>query len=257
MTSPAWDPAQYLKFADERLRPALDLLARVTVETPQTVYDLGCGPGNMTARLRRRWPGARIIGVDSSEAMLKKARADHPGIEFVAADLAGFRFPAPADVIVSNAALHWLAEHAGLFPALVRALASGGTLAVQIPHVNDQPSHLLAAESAGSGPWRVRAVAALPRYPDHAPADYYGWLAGSCRTVDIWEMVYLHALSGDNAVLEWMMGAALRPLLAALSPEEQTGFLADYRQRLRAAYPSRADGITLFPFRRLFIVAVK
>ena len=257
MTTAPWDPAQYLKFADERARPVLDLLARVPAETPQTVFDLGCGPGNVTALLARRWPGARVIGVDQSEAMLIEARAHHPGIEFVAADLATFRPEAPADVIVANAALHWLSGHAGLFPALVRALAPNGVLAVQMPHADGQPSHVLMAESAKSGPWRAKALAALPRYPDHAPADYYGWLAGVCRTVDIWETVYLHALAGDNAVLEWMKGAALRALLAALSPEEQNGFLADYRQRLRAAYPRRADGTTLFPFRRLFIVAVK
>ncbi len=267
MTNSAWDPAQYLKFEGPRARPALDLLARVDAifvgpptggtDSPQTVFDLGCGPGNVTALLRRRWPDARVIGIDASEAMLAEARAKHPGIEFAAADIADFRPESPADVIVSNAALHWLADHPRLFPALARALAAGGALAVQMPHVKSQPSHLLMADSAKSGPWREKALAALPRYPDHAPADYYGFLAGVCRTVDVWETVYLHALSGDNAVSEWMKGAALRPLLAALSPEEQEGFLADYRARLAEAYPRRPDGTTLFPFRRLFIVAVK
>lgn len=267
MTNSAWDPAQYLKFEGPRARPALDLLARVDAiavgppiggtESPRTVFDLGCGPGNVTALLRVRWPGARVTGIDSSEAMLAEARAKHPGIAFAAADIADFRPDGPADVIVSNAALHWLSDHARLFPALARALGAGGALAVQMPHVNRQPSHLLMAESAAAGPWREKALAAMPRYPDHAPADYYGFLAGVCRTVDIWETVYLHALSGDNAVLEWMRGAALRPLLAALSPGERDGFLADYRARLARAYPRRADGTTLFPFRRLFIVAAR
>ncbi len=255
MTTAPWDPAQYLKFADERTRPALDLLARVGDPSPKTVFDLGCGPGNVTALLRRRWPDARVTGVDRSEAMLAIARANHPGIEFVAADIAAFRPETPAGVIVSNAALHWLSDHASLFPALARALASGGALAVQMPHVNDQSSHLLMAESARSGSWGAKALAALPRYPRHQPADYYGWLAPLCRTVDIWETTYLHALSGPDAVAEWMKGAALRPLLAALSPEEQDGFFADYRVRLAREYPRRADGTTLFPFRRLFIVA--
>ena len=187
--------------------------------------------------------------------MLAEARAKHPGIEFVRADIADFRPDAPADVIVSNAALHWLADHARLFPALAARLAPGGTLAVQMPHVNNQTSHRLMAESAAAGPWRTKAVAALPRYPDHAPADYYGWLAPLAATVDVWETVYHHALAGEHAVLEWMKGAALRPLLTALSPEEQNGFLADYRARLARAYPIRPDGTTLFPFRRLFIVA--
>jgi trans-aconitate 2-methyltransferase len=255
LTAPPWDPAQYLKFGGERARPALDLLARVPTPSPGTVFDLGCGPGTVTALLERRWPEARIVGVDRSEPMLAEARAKHPGIEFVRADIAAFVPDAPADVIVSNAALHWLSDHARLFPALVRALAPGGILAVQMPHVNRQPSHLLMAESARAGPWRTKAEAALPRYPDHGAADYYGWLAPACRTVDIWETVYLHALSGDNAVSEWMKGAALRPILAVLDDAEREGFLADYRARLARSYPRRADGVTLFPFRRLFVVA--
>lgn len=250
-----WDPAQYLKFGGERARPALDLLARVPAPSPGTVYDLGCGPGTVTALLKRRWPEARIVGVDRSEPMLAEARAKHPGVEFVQADIADFRPDAPADVIVSNAALHWLSDHARLFPALARALAPGGSLAVQMPHVNRQRSHLSMAESAGAGPWRTNAEAALPRYPDHAAADYYGWLAPLCRSVDIWEATYLHALSGPDAVLEWMKGAAMRPLLAVLDDAAREGFLADYRARLAREYPPRPDGVTLFPFRRLFIVA--
>lgn len=255
MSAPAWDPAQYLKFGDERARPALDLLARVPAPSPKTVYDLGCGPGTVTALLKHRWPAARIVGVDRSEPMLAEARAKHPGIEFVRADIADFRPDAPADVIVSNAALHWLSDHVRLFPALARALAPGGTLAVQMPHVNHQTSHRLMAESASAGPWRTKAEAALPRYPDHGAADYYGWLAPLASAVDIWETIYHHALAGEHAVLEWMKGAALRPLLAALDDAAREGFLADYRNRLARAYPVRPDGTTIFPFRRLFIVA--
>ncbi len=250
-----WNPAQYLKFADERMRPALDLLARVDHDTPRTAVDLGCGAGNVTAFLAKRWPGARVTGVDSSEAMLVKARAAHPTIEFVAGDLAAFRPGAPVDILYSNAALHWLADHARLFPALMDALAPGGALAVQMPRPTEQPSHVLMAESAAAGPWRAKAVAALPRYPQHAVADYYDWLAARARTLDIWETTYVHVLKGKDAVAEWTKGTALRPVLAALDDGEREGFLADYRRRLAAAYPPRPDGTTLFPFRRLFLVA--
>lgn len=207
--------------------------------------------------LRRRWPKARVVGVDSSEPMLADARAKHPGVEFVQADIAHFVPDAPADVILSNAALHWLSDHARLFPALVSRLAPGGTFAAQMPHVNRQTSHVLMAESAEAGPWRDKARAAVPSYPDHAPAEYYDWLAPHCRAVDVWESVYHHALAGENAVLEWMKGAALRPMLARLAPAERDGFLADYGARLARAYPRRADGVTLFPFRRLFMVAMR
>jgi trans-aconitate 2-methyltransferase len=126
-----------------------------------------------------------------------------------------------------------------------------------MPHVNLQTSHVLMAESAEAGPWRDEARAAVPRYPDHGADDYYGWLAPLCRSVDVWETVYHHALAGENAVLEWMKGAALRPMLARLAPRERDGFLADYGARLARAYPRRADGVTLFPFRRLFMVATR
>lgn len=211
----------------------------------------------MTGLLKRRWPAARVVGIDRSEAMLAEARAKNPGAEFVQADIDDFRPDAPADVIVSNAALHWLSDHARLFPALASRLAPGGTLAVQMPHVNDQATHRLMAESAAAGPWRTKAEAALSPYPDHAPADYYGWLAPACRAVDIWETVYLHALAGRDAVLEWMKGAALRPILAALGPEDRDAFLADYRARLAREYPPGPDGATLLPYRRLFIVALR
>lgn len=253
----AWNPAQYLKFADERTRPALDLLARVPHDGARTVVDLGCGAGNVTALLARRWPGARVTGIDSSDAMLAKARAAHPTIEFAAGDLAAFRPDAPVDVLYSNAALHWLSDHARLFPALMDGLAPGGVFAAQMPRPTEQPSHVLMALSAAAGPWRAKATAALPRYPQHAVADYYDWLAPRAQILDIWETIYIHALKGEDAVVEWTKGTALRPVLAALSPEEQEGFLADYRARLRAAYPRRPDGTTLFPFRRLFIVAVR
>jgi len=198
-----------------------------------------------------------VVGVDSSDTMLAEARDKYPGIEFVCADIAHFVPDAPAGVIVSNAALHWLSDHARLFPGLVARLAPGGVFAAQMPHVNHQTSHVLMAESADAGPWRDKARAALPRYPDHVAADYYGWLAPLCRAVEVWETVYHHTLAGENAVLEWMKGAARRPMLALLAPAERDGFLADYGARLARAYLRRANGVTLFPFRRLFIIAAK
>lgn len=253
----AWDPGQYLKFADERTRPARELLARVPIESPGVVYDLGCGPGNSTALLATRWPRARLVGVDSSAEMLAEARARHPAVEWQQADLAAWRPSAAADVLYSNAALHWLPDHDRLFPALARALAPGGTLAVQIPRNFDAPSHVAMAEAAAAGPWRAKAETAIGRKPLHPVAAYYDWLAPQVRAVDAWETTYVHVLAGDDPVVEWTKGTALRPVLAALTADERAGFLADYAARLRLAYPKRADGKTLFPFRRLFVVAVR
>lgn len=253
----AWDPSQYLRFADQRRRPALDLLARIAADAPRRVYDLGCGPGNVTKLLAQRWPMARVTGVDSSAAMLERARAEQPAIAWQQADLATWQPEAPADVLYSNAAIHWLDHHETLIPRLFDALAPGGTLAIQMPRNHASPSHTGMAEAARSGPWRARLEPVLRESPVGPPAFYFDLLARSGVRADIWEVEYLQPLEGEDAVVEWTKGTALRPLLDALDEPERGRFLADYKARMRAAYPRRADGITLFLFRRLFIVAVK
>jgi trans-aconitate 2-methyltransferase len=250
-----WDPAQYLRFADHRLRPAAELLARVQVEAPRQVYDLGAGAGNVTALLKERWPGAAVTGVESSPAMLARARAAHPEIEWEAADLAQWQAGRPADVIYANASLHWLGDHDHHFPALVGMLAPGGVLAVQMPRNFEAPSHRLIAEAARGGPWRTLLEPRLRAAPVREPAYYFNLLAPLAAAVDVWETEYLHVLEGESPVLQWTRGTALVPLLDAL-PEDQRGkFEARYGELLLEAYPRRPDGRTLFPFRRLFMVA--
>jgi len=248
-----WNPGQYLKFAGHRLRPALDLLARVHADEPKAVYDLGCGAGNVTRMLAERWPDARVVGVDGSPEMLERARADNPDIAWVAADLARWAPEKPADVLYSNAALHWLPDHAALFPKLMAALQPGGTLAVQMPRNWQEPSHACMREAAG--PWLKKLEKALPGVPVGPPEDYYRILAGVAADVDIWETVYLQILEGDNAVAEWTKGSALKPALDALDQAEREAYFAAYSALLAKAYPKGADGKTPLPFRRLFIVA--
>ena len=251
-----WEPAQYLKFTEPRLRPALDLLAAVPLARAEHIYDLGCGPGNMAAHLRARWPEAAITGVDSSAEMLAVARAAHPDVTWAEADLAAWAPEAPGDILYSNASLQWLGDHGTLFQHLVHCLAPGGVLAAQMPRNFASPSHTLIREVAADGPWSGRLEGVGPRDPVGAPESYYEHLAPHARTIDIWETVYLHALEGLDPVVEWNRGTALRPVLAALDDEaERAAFLAEYAGRVRAAYPPRPDGRTLFPFRRLFIVA--
>jgi trans-aconitate 2-methyltransferase len=252
-----WDPAKYLEFAGPRLQPALDLLARVGLAAPGAVYDLGCGAGNVTRLLAARWPAARVTGVDGSAAMLATAAAQASAVRWVEADLRTWAPPGPADLLFSNAALHWLDDHAALFPGLVGHLAPGGVLAVQMPRNHGAASHVEMTAAAGAGPWRARLAPLLRRQPVAEPARYYDWLAPHARRVEIWETEYLHVLDGDNPVVEWTRGSALRPLLDALPEPERAAFLADYARRIAAAYPPRADGRTLFPFRRLFIVATR
>ena len=251
----AWDPAQYLKFADHRLRPAIDLLNRVVLDDPVEVYDLGAGAGNVTRLIKERWPDARVTGVDDSPAMLGKAAATAPAITWRQADLATWRPERPADLIYSNAALHWLTGHERLFPALLEGLGSGGVLAVQMPRNFQARSHTAIAEAALSGPWGARLEPLLRPSPVAEPAFYYDVLTPKVAALDIWETEYLQVLEGADPVKEWTKGTWLKPLLDALEEPERSRFEAAYAALVARAYPPRADGRTLFPFRRLFIVA--
>ena len=251
----AWDPAQYLKFAGPRLRPALDLLQRIDVEAPEVVYDLGAGAGNVTRLIAARWPEAQVVGVDSSAEMLSQAAAENPGIEWQQADLASWRPGRPADIIYSNAALHWLDGHDQLMAELLTGLKPGGVLAVQIPRNFGARSHTLITETALGGPWRAALEKLLRPSPVAEPAVYYDLLAPRAASLDMWETEYLQVLDGANPVKEWTKGTWLAPLLAALDEPERSRFEAAYGERVAAAYPTRRDGKTLFPFRRMFLIA--
>jgi trans-aconitate 2-methyltransferase len=248
----SWDPNQYLRFADERARPFDDLVARIGHPSPSLIVDLGCGPGNMTARLGERWPEAKVVGVDNSPEMIEKAsELSRPGaLEFV--------LGSPVDVLVSAATLQWVPGHVDLFPRLVSSLAPGGSFAFQVPGNFDQPSHVLMRELASSERWRDRLGSVFADGPGSLdPAEYLrALLDAGAAEVDVWETTYLHLLNGQDAVLEWVKGTGLRPVLEALAGgEEEAEFLASYGAALRASYPRDEQDRTVFPFRRIFAVA--
>jgi trans-aconitate 2-methyltransferase len=251
-----WNPDVYLSFAGERTRPAAELLSRVPNAAPARVADLGCGPGNSTALLAARWPEADIEAVESSPEMLAKARASTVRARWVLADVESWSPAEPFDVIFSNAALHWLPDHRALLPRLAGWVREGGVLAFQVPRNFDAPSHALMREVAADPRWAERLNNA--RQINVEPPDvYYGILAPLARHVDIWETEYLHVLEGDDPVLRWVSGTGLRPFVERMAGDDREAFVDAYRERLRMAYPRRADGATLFPFRRLFVVARK
>ena len=252
-----WDPEQYLKFAQPRLRPAVDLLARIALEAPRTVYDLGCGAGNVTRLLAARWPGAAIMGIDDSAAMLEEAARGPSRIVWREQSVADWAPDAPADLIYSNATLHWLPDHATLFPRLMRMLAPKGVLAVQMPRNWAAPSHTLVAATVRDGPWRTRLDHLLRPAGANDPQFYYRILAPLASSVDIWECEYLQILRGDNPVKEFVKSSWLKQFLDALEEPQRATFEDQYAMRVREAYPLEEDGTTLFPFRRLFMVVVR
>lgn len=257
----AWDPGQYLKFGGERLRPALDLIARAPVDAPAHVVDLGCGTGSITRILAERFPKASVVGLDGSAEMLATAsKSPKPGetIAWQQADIGSWQAKNPVDLIYSNAALQWLKGHDALFPHLMRQLAAGGALMVQMPRNHGAPSHTLMEAAIAKRPALVERLKSKPRsHPPGDPGYFYDLLRPLSASVDIWETEYLHVLSGDDPVVEWTKGTALKPVLDSMDQAERDDFLAEYKAACRQAYKPRADGKTLFPFRRIFIVAVK
>jgi trans-aconitate 2-methyltransferase len=250
-----WDPDRYLTYADERGRPFVELVARIGAAKPAAVVDLGCGPGNLTALLRERWPEADIHGVDASREMIAKARDVDPTITFEVADLRTWADSAdPVDVLVSNATLQWVPGHLELLPALVTRVRPGGWLAFQVPGNFDEPSHTIRRELAAEAPYAAHTQGvAVPS--SHDAAVYLEALTGLGCTVDAWETTYLHVLSGDpDAVFTWVSGTGARPTLQALPDDLRPAFEAEFKRRLRTAYPERHRRVIL-PFRRIFAVA--
>jgi trans-aconitate 2-methyltransferase len=250
-----WDASQYLKYADERSRPFFDLLARVRSDGAKFIADLGCGPGNLTRTLAERWPAAGVVGVDNSPEMLEQASANPGRLEFVQADLASWTPDQPLDLIVSNAAFQWVDHHDALLVRLAGMLAAGGTLAVQMPYHFEDPAHLIIEETKADPRWSAALKGVGLHQKSVMPLAWYvERLHDLGFAVDAWETIYLHVLTGDDPVLEWFKGSALRPLLHALEPQAKIAFLRELGNRLKAAYPARGS-VTLLPFPRLFFVA--
>lgn len=253
MSGGSWDAAQYLRFEDERLRPAIDLIGRIAHPQARRVVDLGCGAGNALPLLAARVPGAAVTGVDGSAAMLAKAAAT--GFATAQAEIASWSPEAPVDVLFSNAALQWLGGHAALFPRLLSHLAPGGVLAVQMPAMHAAPLRAEQDRIAREGPWAAALAGVASAPPILDPGDYYDLLRPRVAALDLWVTEYVHFLRGDDPVVQWAMGTSLRPFLDALEGAAREGFLDAYRAAMRAAYPPQADGAVLLPFRRLFLLA--
>ena len=253
----SWSPSLYSKFEDDRTRPVRDLVAAIP-GSPSLMVDIGCGPGNSTEVLAQRFPEAEVSGIDSSPDMVAAARERMPSVRFEVADVASWRPEGRYDVILSNAVLQWLPDHAGLLPRLAGFLGEGGSLAVQMPANLDEPAYVAMRAVADAPEWREKLARAGGKRGEMATADlYYRMLKPHCHRVDLWRTTYYHVLAGADAIVEWFKGSGLRPYLAALDPAERDEFLRRYRAEIARAYPALEDGSALLPFPRLFFVATR
>ena len=250
-----WNPALYSRFEAERTRPARDLLAQVQLASIASAVDLGCGPGNSTELIVQRFPGAAVIGVDSSAAMLAQAGGRLPGCRFSQCDIATWQPEAAPDLIYANAALHWVPDHAALVPRLFAMLAPGGVLAVQMPDNRHEPSHRLMREVAADPRWAGRLAGASEETGVLPATAYYDMLAGAGAEVEIWRTLFHHRMDSAGAIVEWVRSTGLQPFLRPLDEAERASFLERYEAGVAGEYPVRADGKRLLLFPRLFFVA--
>jgi trans-aconitate 2-methyltransferase len=250
-----WNPDVYLAFEDQRGRPFFDLMSRIGAVSPRRVVDLGCGPGNLTVTLRERWPMAHLEAVDSSPSMVTAAR--ERGLDAVLGDIASWTPAGDTDVVISNAALQWVPTHRDLLVRWASALPSGGWIAMQVPGNFSAPSHH-AVRTVASSPEFAEELADITfRHEDvvSTPLEYAALLTDAGCAVDAWETTYVHELTGETPVLDWITGTALTEVKARLSARRWEDFRRAITPLLAAAYPRRPDGLTFFPFRRVFVVA--
>lgn len=250
-----WNASHYLQFGDERTRPAVDLAARIAISEPRSVVDLGCGPGNSTQVLRRRWPDASVLGVDRSPEMIAAAGATHPEQDWLQADIATWTPMEPFDIVFSNAVLQWLGDHPRLVRRLLGFVAPGGAFAFQIPSDAYSPVRTYIREIADDPAWRDRMDGPRRALTMESPAVYYDALADQARSLDIWETEYSHVMDSPQAIVAWISSTGLRPFLEALDADEGAEFIRRLSRRVEDGYARRADDRVLFPFRRLFLIA--
>ena len=253
-----WNAKQYSKFEYERTLPAIDLANAINHENVRSVLDIGCGIGNSTAVLKKRFPDAEIIGADSSEDMICAARKKHPGLEFIKLDAANDlpTLKAQYDVVFSNACIQWIPDHRRLLKDMFSLLSPGGILAIQTPLQSKHPVHTIIKTLAKSDKWKTK----IPHnrvFNNLTENEYFDVLSALSDDFRIWETVYYHVMPSHQSIIEWYKGTGLRPYLEQLSGSDGKEFLKDVFENVQSTYPIQENGEIIFRFPRLFFTAGK
>ncbi len=253
-----WNPDLYLKFNRERIQPSRDLISRINYEKPEKIIDIGCGPGNSTQMLARRWPDASVTGIDSSPAMIKKAATDFPDGNWKLRDAGKDVIEEKYDIVFSNAAIQWIPGHEKLLRKFHSLLNNNGLLAVQVPLSRDMPLGKSIEEIARNKRWNSLTKDATTLFTIHNSPWYYDRLSGIFNSIEIWETSYIHAMDSHNSILEMIRSTGLKPYLEGLgSEEEKSDFESLVFKSINKHYPRQKNGKVLFPFKRLFFIAGK
>jgi len=250
-----WNPEQYLKFENDRNKPIIDLLNHIELKSPKRIIDIGCGPGNSTGFLARQWPQAEVIGLDSSAAMLEVAKRNFPELKWVQHDATNdISHLGKFDLVLSNAAMHWMQNHDHIVPGFFNLLNPGGVLAVQIPHNYDSPLDQALQAISNSEKWRDQLSANSP--VKYYPAGYYyDILSNLTADFEIWITRYHHILNFHEDIIEWYQGTGFRPYLNQLDEKGKVEFLTDILVQVKQLYTPQVDGKIIFDFKRLFFMA--
>ena len=253
---PSWQPDLYLTFRNERTQPSIDLVSRIDHQDPKTIIDIGCGPGNSTMVLKKRWPQACLIGLDSSEAMITEARMYYPGTTWLLKDASDDLSELGCfDIVFSNAAIQWIPNQEQLLQKLYGMLNKNGVLAVQVPNARDLPVHTELVKLAASEKWQGCFEGMVSPYSVHQADFYYDILCNLTDKLDLWETDYYHVMNNYLDIVNWSSGSALRPYLEYLQDASAAAeFNKEYGLLMKDAYPVRPNGKTVVPFTRLFFV---
>ena len=253
-----WNPQQYLKFEKERTQPSIDLVSRISLEDPRTIIDIGCGPGNSTQILHKRWPLADIVGIDNSAAMIERARADYPMQQWEVRDAA---CPAPGrryDIVFSSATLQWVPDHDVLMPLLFEMVNSNGILAIQVPANIDSPFFRIMLRVGANAKWGKYTAGCEKLLTYHTAEFYYNKLGTLTQDIDIWKTTYFHSMRSHRDLTAWHKSTGMRPFLDKLPDDgARQKFEDDIVAECEASYPVQSDGNILYLFDRLFLIAGK